>query len=121
MRYSFCNVLNKGHKSWREAIAHYHSSTPQYAIPYQRKVLAIWKGIRTSPKSTLLATSQKPSQGRQAKPQYETIVSRQERLSRFAARARKRIDSGLKARRRAHEALMILHSQSFQTYQSQET
>jgi hypothetical protein len=44
---TFLTALKKDHGSWRAAVEHYHSSTPEKRIPYQKKVYAAWRG--TSP------------------------------------------------------------------------
>jgi len=36
---------NKG--SWGNAVAHYHSSTPQHHVPYRTRVLKIWQRVHT--------------------------------------------------------------------------
>lgn len=40
----FLTSLHREHKCWYRAVAHYHSANPLYHIPYQKTVLAIWKG-----------------------------------------------------------------------------
>ncbi|MDE8346099.1 MAG: hypothetical protein POH28_08010 [Acidocella sp.] len=35
--------------SWDAAIADYHSSTPDLGLPYQRRVLAAWRGLGDAP------------------------------------------------------------------------
>ena len=44
---SFLTALKKDHKSWRQAVQHYHSSTAEKRIPYQKKVYTAWR--KTSP------------------------------------------------------------------------
>jgi hypothetical protein len=39
----FLTALKKDHGSWQRAVQHYHSSTPEKRIPYQRKVYAAWR------------------------------------------------------------------------------
>ncbi|MEM9682440.1 MAG: transglycosylase SLT domain-containing protein [Pseudomonadota bacterium] len=46
---SFLVSLKKGHGSWRRAVQHYHSSTPEKRIPYQKKVYAKWRGRDATP------------------------------------------------------------------------
>lgn len=43
----FLTALKKDHKSWRQAVQHYHSSTAEKRIPYQKKVYLAWR--KTSP------------------------------------------------------------------------
>lgn len=38
----FLKNLKESHKNWHKAVAHYHSATPAYHIPYQKKVLKTW-------------------------------------------------------------------------------
>lgn len=39
----FLVSLQKEHKDWRIATAHYHSANPVFHVPYQKNVLRIWK------------------------------------------------------------------------------
>lgn len=39
----FLTALKKDHGSWRVAVQHYHSSSPEKRIPYQKKVYAAWR------------------------------------------------------------------------------
>lgn len=39
----FLTDLKRDHGSWRRAVQHYHSSTPDRRIPYQQKVYAAWR------------------------------------------------------------------------------
>ena len=39
----FLTALKRDHGSWRQAVQHYHSSTPDRRIPYQKKVYAAWR------------------------------------------------------------------------------
>lgn len=38
----FLNSLQKDHRSWYRAVAHYHSANPDLHIPYQKTVMNIW-------------------------------------------------------------------------------
>lgn len=38
----FLTDLKASHKNWQTAVAHYHSATPAYHIPYKKKVLKTW-------------------------------------------------------------------------------
>ena len=40
---TFLNALKREHKSWRRAVQHYHSATPNRRIPYQERVYAVWQ------------------------------------------------------------------------------
>jgi hypothetical protein len=39
----FLTELNGGRADWRQAAGHYHSQTPERAVPYREKVLAAWE------------------------------------------------------------------------------
>lgn len=39
----FLSNLREAHGSWSKAVAHYHSATPAYHIPYRQKVLDVWR------------------------------------------------------------------------------
>jgi hypothetical protein len=39
----FLTELNAGRGDWRQAAGHYHSQTPERAVPYREKVLAAWE------------------------------------------------------------------------------
>ncbi len=67
----FLKTLYRSKRSWSQAIASYHSSTPKYARPYRKKVVRAWNEARRA----------------------AAEIRRQERLSAFEerrARARKR-------------------------------
>lgn len=49
---SFLVSLRKDHGSWRRAVQHYHSSTREKRIPYQKKVYATWRGRDATPTRT---------------------------------------------------------------------
>lgn len=38
----FLNSLQKDHRSWYRAMAHYHSANPDLHVPYQKTVMSIW-------------------------------------------------------------------------------
>jgi hypothetical protein len=40
---NFLTTLKRDHGSWRAAVQHYHSSTAEKRIPYQKKVYAAWR------------------------------------------------------------------------------
>ncbi len=42
----FLKGLKNQHGSWYNAVAHYHSATPKYHIPYRQKVADRWQRIR---------------------------------------------------------------------------
>lgn len=39
---NFLKILQKSHKNWAKAVAHYHSATPSVHLIYQNKVLKTW-------------------------------------------------------------------------------
>ncbi|MGL4427144.1 MAG: lytic transglycosylase domain-containing protein [Alphaproteobacteria bacterium] len=39
---NFLKTLQKSHKNWAKAVAHYHSATPSVHLAYQNKVLKTW-------------------------------------------------------------------------------
>ncbi|MGL4372122.1 MAG: lytic transglycosylase domain-containing protein [Alphaproteobacteria bacterium] len=39
---NFLKTLQKSHKNWAKAVAHYHSATPSVHLVYQNKVLKTW-------------------------------------------------------------------------------
>ncbi len=43
----FLTELKRDKGSWRNAVQHYHSSTAEKRIPYQKKVYAAWRDART--------------------------------------------------------------------------
>jgi hypothetical protein len=46
---AFLTQLKSQSGSWNEAIADYHSATPDLGLPYQRRVLAVWHGLGNLP------------------------------------------------------------------------
>src|SRR5690606_36281718 len=50
----FLKDLFTAHGSWEMAVAHYHSATPKYHIPYKQKVLALWKSNKDVTQNTPL-------------------------------------------------------------------
>ena len=40
---TFLKALKREHKSWRRAVQHYHSATPDRRVPYQERVYAVWQ------------------------------------------------------------------------------
>lgn len=46
-------------RSWNVAIAHYHSRTKKYNIPYRQKVLAIWEKERRKDSDARMANARK--------------------------------------------------------------
>lgn len=43
---TFLTDLKRDHGSWQRAVQHYHSSTAEKRIPYQKKVYAAWRDTR---------------------------------------------------------------------------
>lgn len=52
----FLTSLQKDHRSWHRAVAHYHSANPDLHIPYQKTVMNIWNQDQRG-KGTSLASS----------------------------------------------------------------
>lgn len=46
---AFLLILKAQSGSWDAAIADYHSATPDLGLPYQRRVLAAWRGMGNAP------------------------------------------------------------------------
>ena len=42
----FLSDLKENHKSWTQAVAHYHSATPKHHRPYRKKVYDTWRTER---------------------------------------------------------------------------
>ena len=42
----FLAALKRETRTWSKAISHYHSRTPQFAVPYAAKVRAMWNRVR---------------------------------------------------------------------------
>jgi len=77
----FLKGLHDTHGSWEMAVAHYHSATPKYHIPYRQKVLALWgreKGVGTLGSGNMLAFRDRPKS--------PAIAGRLQRLKTLAAR-----------------------------------
>lgn len=49
-------------RSWNVAIAHYHSRTKKYNVPYRQKVLSIWEKERRKDASARMANARKAHQ-----------------------------------------------------------
>ncbi|WP_176244948.1 transglycosylase SLT domain-containing protein [Oceanibacterium hippocampi] len=42
----FLHELYKSRRSWGMAVAHYHSTTREHAVPYRKRVFALWQDER---------------------------------------------------------------------------
>jgi hypothetical protein len=46
----FLRELYAARKSWPDAVAHYHSATPERHEPYRKRVYALWNGLQAPPR-----------------------------------------------------------------------
>jgi len=53
-------------RSWNMAVAHYHSQTPKYYIPYKRKVLNFWQAERRKSTNARMAATRQQYRDKQA-------------------------------------------------------
>jgi hypothetical protein len=55
----FLRDLYTARKSWPEAVAHYHSATPELHEPYRKRVYALWNGpeVKTPEVQTVAASA----------------------------------------------------------------
>jgi hypothetical protein len=42
----FLKALRDEQRSWPQAVAHYHSATPDFGVPYRSKVYSLWAKVR---------------------------------------------------------------------------
>lgn len=45
----FLKQKQQDHGSWHNAVAHYHSATPEHHIPYRERVLKTWSHVQQTP------------------------------------------------------------------------
>jgi hypothetical protein len=85
----FLGDLKRDHGSWQKAVQHYHSSTPERRIPYQRKVYAAWRGATAETEDTAAApdTTRMRRIGRQVDRDHRAKISAFQRLQRQAGKA----------------------------------
>jgi soluble lytic murein transglycosylase-like protein len=84
----FLSDLKRDHGNWQQAVQHYHSSSPERRIPYQRKVYAAWRGAAAETEEAAASDSARMRRiGRQVERDHRAKVSAFQRLQRQAEKA----------------------------------
>jgi hypothetical protein len=86
---NFLSDLKRDHGNWQRAVQHYHSSSPERRIPYQRKVYAAWRGAAAETEDTAAAPDATRMRriGRQVDRDHRARISAFQRLQRQAEKA----------------------------------
>lgn len=85
----FLVSLKRAHGSWRQAVEHYHSTTPMRQKPYLRKVYDEWRKLAPQPTRTATHRATHTPRGRQLKRAARQIDSAHRmKLTAYRSRAR---------------------------------
>ncbi len=81
---SLLKKLRNKSRSWNIAVAHYHSQTPKYNVPYKKKVLKLWQEERRRDTNARMEKAREKYRKRKAailKRQQELRRKKQEKLA----------------------------------------
>jgi hypothetical protein len=76
--------LKKQSRSWTVAVAHYHSQTKKYYVPYRKKVMKIWQEQRRKDTELRMAASRELYRKRRAAIQKKIEASKARQLAKRA-------------------------------------
>lgn len=73
----FLRDLHQHHRSWSQAVAHYHSSTRKYNRPYRQKVMRLWHTERRTYNARRQAKAQAEYQARRERQRRARLAETQ--------------------------------------------
>lgn len=73
----FLRSLHERHRSWSQAVAHYHSSTTTYNRPYRQKVMRLWHAERRAQNARRLAKAQAEHRARRERQRRARLAETQ--------------------------------------------
>jgi hypothetical protein len=80
---TFLTALKRDRGSWRKAVQHYHSSTAEKRIPYQKKVYTAWRDARQDHRASAAAAAAKGDAGRMRRISREIERDHRYKLSAY--------------------------------------
>jgi hypothetical protein len=85
--------LRTDSRSWNKAVAHYHSRTKKFNIPYKQKVLKFWRDARRKDTNARMAEARKQYRERQAHLEARKIEASNRRFTQAKQRQKARDDA----------------------------
>ena len=110
----FLKRLNDENKSWQMAVAHYHSATPSYGVPYRMRVYKTWREEKRKSNLTTPPTHFAQNKAHRSRVSLDNSLKRRTNTE-LALNKTQSVRVGLPIERKIPKEALVAHNRRYAT------